>query len=50
MGEYERTYKRIDELTQRKKELQDKIEALMEELYDIEIGIGSFISFCFLSI
>lgn len=40
MGNYERTYQRIAELKQRKKELQDKIEALMEELYNIEIGIG----------
>lgn len=40
MGNYERAYQRIAELKQRKKELQDKVEALMEELRDIEIGIG----------
>lgn len=40
MGEYDKTYRRIGELKQLKKEVQDKIEMLMEELYNINIGIG----------
>lgn len=42
MGEYERTYKQIDELKKRKIELIERINELHEELYniDIEIEIG----------
>lgn len=40
MGEYERTYKQIDELRKRKIELIERINELHEELYSIDIEIG----------
>ena len=40
MGEYERTYKQIDELKRRKIELIERINELYEELYNIDIEIG----------
>ena len=40
MGEYERTYKQIDELKKRKVELIERINELHEELYNIDIEIG----------
>ena len=40
MGEYERTYKQIDELRKRKIELIERINELHEELYNIDIEIG----------
>lgn len=40
MGEYERTYKQIDELKKRKIELIKYINGLYEELYAIDIKIG----------
>lgn len=40
MGEYERTYKQIDELKKRKIELIEYINGLYAELYAIDIKIG----------
>ena len=40
MGEYNRTYKMIAELKERKIELIERINELHEELYSIDIEIG----------
>ena len=40
MGEYERTYKMIAELKERKKAIKEAIETLYDELHDVEVSIG----------
>ena len=40
MGEYERTYKQIDELKKRRKEIMNAIGTLYDELHDVEVEIG----------
>ena len=40
MGEYNRTYKMIAELKERRKEIMNAIGTLYDELHDVEVEIG----------
>ena len=40
MGEYDRTYQRINELENEKHNIQAQIDALGERLYEINVEIG----------
>ena len=40
MGEYDRTYQRINELENEKHNIQAQIDALRERLYEINVEIG----------
>ena len=39
-GEYEKTYKRIEELNKRRAEIKSEIERLQIRLYELDVEVG----------